>query len=1237
MIAAVRNKFDGGLDLDSSYYEINRNSYADALNITKDAIAGNADRVISNIVGNRIINFDYTSPGTIIGLFPFTLRNTVIIFRYSPTGFDGIYQYDNSTRQITKIFECLTDSDENILNFSPTGKITGVNVFPRTIDEGDLLFFLDSLGRPTVINIQKFIAGEYTPVTRDVIDVGRRPPLYPPSAVYSNDTGVASNFLTKKLFRFKYRWVYDDNEKSTYGPISEVALPANILDPDFTNIQTNNNLITVSVNTGPQNVKGIELAVSVANNSDVFSRFGTVTYVDKVAGEIDDDTTFAIAFYNDGTYPTVSDDESLLLFDYVPDLANAQEMPNGNVVVYSGITEGYDRTLDPNVVITVLTVPAGEGTPIGGLNAIVTIVSDTSLQQIFTIDFSGVPAVGTVVEVKIQTVSGGAIQVGATYTTILGDIASSVAAGISASFNSLGVVFSAGVVGNKVSVITNIIFASKKVFFSLIITPPASSADNNSIPTWPFFQQRQLGIVYYDQKGKSNGVLYNSQVVFPNYNESGGAVLLPYINVKIYHTPPDWAYSYQIVFTKDPTEFLYLETSNPVDGSHGVLTDTDFIYFNITNLGINQTKNPTTTNVVSWTFQDGDRMRLIKRPDPFFIYGPSYDTAVEGIVVEPSISDVTQTGQTFVKIRKSAPFTAEFGVFVTDFYIIQLYRPGQITTDQNAVYYECGVQYPILFPTTSDRAHGGQVTDQNGGTPAEINIYSGDCYFRVREEYLSDDGVATFFVQDLNFVDFYISAVNSIDGRPWGIDINAKRSYYSTFLRFSREYEPNSNINGLNRFFPNNTQQYDYAFGDVMRLKVRGSNMRVYQKFRIGNVSIFNQLVKQAATNAVTVATDQLLNQIYYYAYDGGIGTAATSLASFNNADYCVDNIKAKILRISQDGVIPISDLYHVNSWAVENIPLRQSPYFIYGAFDQKINNYIIALEQAVQTNVLVVATQGVTRSPSVIYYYFTLTGIGSTGNEISVFLRDSDNVERTYSYTLLDGDDITSALTNIKSLINADTFFVAINYSLNSNAGLKITQTTTPVVFNPLYGNTTIQYNEDVTSPAQTLSFSEEENSFDSFLSYHPEAMCTLGILLCSAKNGDFYTHDNPVYNHFYGVDYESTWTPVFNENGLEKKTFLAITQAANTVWDCPEITSQLNTYGTTSQLTTLVAQEFKLLEGQFHAAIKRDMNSAGGKINGSIIKGNWLAVKFRVQNASSLINMNIVSLKYIDSPLNK
>lgn len=176
--------------------------------------------------------------------------------------------------------------------------------------------------------------------------------------------------------------------------------------------------------------------------------------------------------------------------------------------------------------------------------------------------------------------------------------------------------------------------------------------------------------------------------------------------------------------------------------------------------------------------------------------------------------------------------------------------------------------------------------------------------------------------------------------------------------------------------------------------------------------------------------------------------------------------------------------------------------------------------------------------------------------------------------------------------------------------------------------------------SLAQTIIFDEENNGFETFVSYHPEMMVCIGTLLCTFKNGVLWTHDDePYYNNFYGEQFDSYITPVFNQNELQKKTFLAVEELATQAWDCPEIITSSNEYQKVKQVSELIEDDFVEQEGVYNASFLRASNSAGGLLEGSSLKGNLMSVKFRAINQfppdNNLISLNLVSVKSIDSPL--
>ena len=1348
----IKADFKGGLDLDNALYNVAKNSYIDAINVTRDAIEGSNDMALTNIVGNQLINYNFPSgiiatpsfvvlgsstnatitfsgaltipqgfiiniylndlinhstvcvstftttsiinlnqlttelansmvnlntPGltgiTVIGnqlLFTYpsltgndpqyvfdqitinsngasrnvcigayanNLRNTIVYFIWNENDHHLVLEFNNEIRQfaypISPIFQNLIDSDNvDVLGFTEHNKITSINIYNRDsqLGEGDLLYFLDSLGRPTVMDIMRFKAGEYNPITRDILDVCKRPPLSPPVCGYFNDSTINSNSLRNRLFRFKYRYVYDNNEKSVCSPISEVPLPINILDDEYTNLITNNNLISLILNTGEKDVKTVELLMSYVHKTNNWSDFalvqgiqkssilglkailtttpnivltdinnasivfsgnvipgtiidismtrlsplGTVTLayytvvngdtlgsvVTQIYNQINsippgviefvyqsgsteivfgydrtlysffqsdiiitnfvnniDNVNFSYSFYNDSTYPVIDINESILLFDYVPESANAQEMPNGNVLLYGGITEGYDRNLIPNVVNTILTAPSDIQAPTGSLNI---VYVPTRNESNYALQISGIPIAGTIITIYQYSILDHIPYIAATYTTLSGDLIADVIRGLESDFLARGRVFFAIIryANNELGIIISFPDNGNR-FSSINVILPSYFTAYSSFPSFLFSTQRNIGIAYFDKKGKTNGILYNSKILFPAYDENvTHQVLLPYINTKIYHQPPEWAYSYNFYLTKENTQFLYWQTID-VKYDNTTVATSEYIFFDVSNILENQKVNPTTANVLSYTFQDGDRIRLIKKVIDDTVYSDIYDAEILGQVVDPKIGASIVVG-TFIKIKSFNPFnTVDYS---SKDFIIQIYRPEQQSPNStNTVYYEFGQQYAIGNPTLPTRFHMGMVSSQSIplNVPAEFNFYRGDVYFRLRKIALGSTGVALFYALDRNFVDSYISASNSVDGRPSVIDLNARRAYYSTLVRFSEAYQANTNINGTNRFFPNNFDEYDYSYGDVMRFTTRDRFIRVFQKLKIGQVPLYHQILKEQNKENLIV-TDKLLNPIQYYVGDVGIGNNSESLASYRFADYFTSNIKGVICRVSNDGVIFLSVDHNIDSWASTELPFRTGDFKVYGTFDPILGNYIAALE-------------------------------------------------------------------------------------------------------------------ETTTQDAYTLIFDEKNNSFDTFLSFHPEMMATLRTLFVSFKNGQIYTHDSPQYNNFYGNQYDSSITMVFNASPMVKKTFLALSEIGSDIWETPEMKTDLNSYGTTKMQTNLVSSDFAQLEGTYEATILRDQNSVGGLIEGDSMKGKLMTVKFRSSNASQLVSLNLVSLKYINSPL--
>ena len=85
-----------------------------------------------------------------------------------------------------------------------------------------------------------------------------------------------------------------------------------------------------------------------------------------------------------------------------------------------------------------------------------------------------------------------------------------------------------------------------------------------------------------------------------------------------------------------------------------------------------------------------------------------------------------------------------------------------------------------------------------------------------------------------------------------------------------------------------------------------------------------------------------------------------------------------------------------------------------------------------------------------------------------------------------------------------------------------------------------------------KTIAFDEESKGWTSFFSYEPELMAGLNGKFFSFKDGELYQHNsrNVPRNNFYGVQYTSKVSVVFNENPSTEKMFKNIMLESNKAW---------------------------------------------------------------------------------------
>jgi len=118
------------------------------------------------------------------------------------------------------------------------------------------------------------------------------------------------------------------------------------------------------------------------------------------------------------------------------------------------------------------------------------------------------------------------------------------------------------------------------------------------------------------------------------------------------------------------------------------------------------------------------------------------------------------------------------------------------------------------------------------------------------------------------------------------------------------------------------------------------------------------------------------------------------------------------------------------------------------------------------------------------------------------------------------------------------------------------------------------------------TVTYSPSNNGWTSFHSYHPDWMIGMNSIFYTFKNGNIYKHHhNTSRNQYYGVNYPSTITAIFNDKPIESKMFMTLELEGDDPWSAEVVTD----------LTTgfIDKEYFIKKEGAYYSNIRRYASS--------------------------------------------
>ncbi len=915
----IKKIITGKMNSDASNDLMPAEDFRDGVNLTVDV-----DGVVS-IRGNRLLSSGYAAAGYwCAGSYYDKLRRRVYAFLAHSNQQNRFIACDVVSGSITTLFQNITNSGSvDILGwampstFNASKVIKSIRVVHRDFG-GDLVYFIDPNGLLLKYNYSTLLSGGYgTMQTLEMFKVYVKPPTIEPKTGYADQPGRSVNNLKKKLFQFRYRYVMGDDEKTVYSAASKVPLPPRNNDDDYYADGTKANVIKVNINTGIKTVKKIEVVARVNVNNN-WSDYFLVDTIDKASLSLADNASYEYSFFNDGAYNAVDVEESNLLFDYTPDKANCLVLANGNVLVVGGITEGLNKEVELNVSSSVSFDEAvAEPT--------INVSSFQSQASVWFTVFSGTITQGEIIDLTITQSNGNIVT--ASYTVQSGDTFEDIVDAFVAAINTLNNYTESKVGTDRIGYVP--ISLPGVTILSIIASVTgvsAAASDSTSVHKWK--GRYAYGIHYMSDDYKSRGVYIPQNDGFTvdigAYQELSGDPLTPTVRLVINNAPPSWATKYHIVRTKELTSLRSLFVITGGAGEVG-----DYYFLKIDNLTNHVTDFSGTSATLSYQFAAGDRVRLLKNTTTEAILD-SFDFEILGVVENPS----PLTGK-FLKIPKATVLSGAGLSTAANKFLIEIYTPAPAVSNAENVFYEIGHQYEIYVDANGNRSHRGNNQNQiigAGAQPAWIDVTEGDYYFRQRKLVTGASGsVPTpYFCMDQNFSDFWQSAVWS-QGRPVVVDETIKKQYYPGLIRHSLQYIQGTSVNNLSRFYPENFEDADPSFGDVLNMKERENFIRVFQRFKTGSMPVFRQIFIDNAGTSNVALSEKVLNKINYYAGDYGIDQYGLSLVSTDYGDYFLDDVNRAFVRASLDGVTNVSDGFAMSKFFNAEV---QNGFTAIGAFD---------------------------------------------------------------------------------------------------------------------------------------------------------------------------------------------------------------------------------------------------------------------------------------------------------------
>ena len=254
-------------------------------------------------------------------------------------------------------------------------------------------------------------------------------------------------------------------------------------------------------------------------------------------------------------------------------------------------------------------------------------------------------------------------------------------------------------------------------------------------------------------------------------------------------------------------------------------------------------------------------------------------------------------------------------------------------TKPNGIIFEVQVTEVISDPTNPNATRRFRINN---------SLYNSDYFLNWHNCYSFGNGVESNRIRDAFNLPFIANGVKV----STTLNEQYKQDRKKYGLIYSGIYNSTSGINNLNQFIQAEkiTKDVNPTYGSIQKLHSRNSDLVALCEDKILKILANKDAVFNADGNTQLTATQNVLGQTIPFSGEYGISKNPESFASESYRAYFTDKVRGAILRLSKDGLTPISE-FGMKDWFRDNLKLSNK---LIGSYDDKKDQYNITLDNSV-------------------------------------------------------------------------------------------------------------------------------------------------------------------------------------------------------------------------------------------------------------------------------------------------